>query len=152
MTTAPRHPASAWRALLEAHSALIRLYERDMQADCGISLAWYDVLVHLYEAPEHHLRMAELADSLLLSPSWLTRRIEALEAADLVRRCRATDDRRGVCAQLTEAGVTAYRLAERSHRRSIRRHFLAHLGAEEAATIKVAMHRVAGAARSSFRA
>ena len=152
MPSAPRAPLSAWRALMEAHSSLMRLYQREMEEDCGISLAWYDVLLHLHEAPGHTLRMAGLADRLLLSPSWLTRRIEGMEAAGLVRRCRATSDRRGVCAELTEAGVEAYRRAERSHRRAVRQHFLAHLDAQEAAVLETALRRVALAARTASRA
>lgn len=135
--------------MLEAHALLMRAYEADLRAECGLSLAWYDVLVHLSEAPEQTLRMAELAGRLLLSPSWLTRRVEALEADGLVRRCRAAEDGRGVCVTLTDAGRNTLGVASRSHARSIREHFLAHLSAEESATIRAAFSRVAAAERAA---
>lgn len=137
--------------MLEAQAALLRVYERELQADCGISLGWYDVLVHLSEAPGRRLRMTDLAGALLLSPSWLSRRVERMEAAGLVRRSRATDDRRGVCAELTDTGAAIYRRAARRHARSVRTHFTSHLDADEAATIAAAMQRVGEAARSACR-
>ena len=133
--------------MLEAHGALMRIQEEEIQADCGISLAWYDVLIHLAEAPGHTLRMAELADRLALSPSWLTRRVEVMERAGLLRRCRATDDRRGVCAALTPEGVSTSRRAARSHGRSIRAHFI--VDGDEARVIEASMLRVAAAAARS---
>jgi len=81
---------TAWRASLEGHNVLIRLLERELQQDVGISLGWYDVLVHLAEAPKGKLRMNELADSLVLSRSWLTRRIDGMERAAIVHRCRSS--------------------------------------------------------------
>lgn len=147
MPRADRQPTSPWRAVLEAHGALTRLCEQEMRADCGISLSWFDVLMHLSEADGHTMRMAELADRLLLSPSWLTRRIDGMEKAGLVRRRPAPDDRRGVYASLTPEGLDTFGQAARSHRRSIRMHFLAHLDPTEASTIESGMRRVATNAR-----
>jgi DNA-binding MarR family transcriptional regulator len=142
-------PLTPWRRLLEAFSLLERLFEDELQRDCGIPLSWYDVLIHLWEAGGS-LRMSELADAVVLSRSWLTRRVESMERAGLVRRCPASGDGRGVCAELTEHGGSTYRAAERSHARSIRKHFLAHLDADETALVEQLMTRVAGFARSSL--
>src|SRR5260221_10069908 len=92
---------TAWRATLEATNAVLRVFEAEMEQRVGISLAWYDVLLHLWEAPGHSLRMNELANSLVLSRSWLTRRVEGMENAGLVQRWQAEEDARGVCAALT---------------------------------------------------
>lgn len=136
--------------MLEAHAALLRLYEQELRRDCGIPLAWYEVLVSLAESTEA-VRMSDLAERLLLSRSWLTRRIDAMEAAGLVVRSRADDDGRGVCASLTAAGRELHRRAVRSHSRSVEEHFLAHVGPAEAAVIQACFVRVGTGARSSLR-
>jgi DNA-binding MarR family transcriptional regulator len=128
----------------------MRLYEREMRRDCGISLAWYDVLIHLSEAPRGSLRMSDLAAELLLSPSWLTRRIDGMQQAGLVVRCRAGDDGRVVCVELTDEGRTLFARAARSHSRSIRAHFLAYLEASEADAIEAWFARVEAEARRSL--
>jgi DNA-binding MarR family transcriptional regulator len=133
---------ATWRAVLDAQSTLMRLYERELARDCGISLAWYDVLIHLAEAPDGTMRMNELADSLLLSRSWLSRRIDAMQAAGLVRRCQAADDRRGVCATLTSEGRRVHQQADRSHARSISNHFSRFLAVTEAETIEACFRRI----------
>lgn len=141
----------SWRAVLEGHSALMRLYEQEMRGQCGISLAWYDVLIHLAEAPDGTLRMTELADSLLLSRSWLTRRVDGMQAAGLVQRCKAANDGRGVCAALTAEGRALYRQAARAHAKSIREHFSAYLDPVEADTIETCFTRIATEARNSWK-
>jgi DNA-binding MarR family transcriptional regulator len=118
-----------------------------MQDQVGISLAWYDVLLHLSEAPGRRLRMNELAESLVLSRSWLTRRVEAMEAAGLVRRGRVAADARGVSAALTSEGQRVYRRAANVHRKGVQEHFLAHLSDSEASLISTCFDRVAAAAR-----
>ena len=65
-----------------------------------IPLATYDVLVQLAEAPDHRLRMTDLADRVLLSRSGLTRMIDRLEREELVRREPCADDARGMYAVL----------------------------------------------------
>jgi DNA-binding MarR family transcriptional regulator len=118
-----------------------------MEERVGISLAWYDVLVHLSEAPGRSLRMNELAESLVLSRSWLTRRVEAMEAAGLVQRWRAEEDARGVCAALTPGGQRVYRRAAKVHVEAVQEHFLAYLTDAEASTISACFDRVGEAAR-----
>lgn len=67
-------------------------------------LSWYDVLFALLEAPEHKLRLHELAQAILLSRSNLTRLVDRLEVAGLIRREQCPSDRRGAFAVITEAG------------------------------------------------
>jgi DNA-binding MarR family transcriptional regulator len=132
---------TAWRASLEAHNLVLRVFEEEMHERAGISLAWYDVLLHLYEAPGRRLRMNELADSLVLSRSWLTRRVEAMERAGLVRRDRAEEDARGIRASLTPEGQRVYRRAARVHLEAVRDHVLAYLSDAEARTIEACFDR-----------
>ncbi len=108
----------AFRTLLEAHSQLldalnVRFRDRDL------SLPYYDVLVHLSEAPDQRLRMQELAHRVLLSKSGLTRLIDRMEGRGLVRRAASEADARGVNAVLTPAGLTALEAAVPAHKEDL---------------------------------
>ena len=78
-------------------------------------LAWYDVLLTLAQAPERRLRMAQLADRVLLSRSGLTRLVDRLEREGLVRREPSPDDARGTYTVLTAAGLRRLRGAVPLH-------------------------------------
>ena len=99
-----RHLA-AWRTFITAHAALIDAIERDLRGAGVISLTWYDVLIELAEAPDHRLRLHELARAVVLSRSGLTRLVERLGAAGLIAREPCPDDRRGAFAVLTAEGA-----------------------------------------------
>jgi DNA-binding MarR family transcriptional regulator len=145
---ADRHLA-AWRGLLEAHAAVVELLARELEAERGLPLAWYDVLLTLERAPEQRLRMQELAQSVLLSKSGLTRLIDRMEANGLVQREPCPSDRRGAFAVLTPQGRRAFRRAAPVHLRGIQEHFARHLDEEEAATLFAALARVTAVARQA---
>ena len=98
-------------ALLRGHARVVPLVSDDLEAVCGISLAWYDVLFQLHCAPEQRWRMHELADAVLLSRSGLTRLVDRIEAAGLVARTGVPGDRRSLHVQLTPAGRRLVRRA-----------------------------------------
>src|SRR5436190_135028 len=106
---------AAWRAYLRGHATVTRALEADLIAGPRLSLATYDVLVQLAEAPERRLRMTELADAVLLSRSGVTRLVDRLEREGLVVRAPVAEDGRGVSATLTERGVDRLRGASRIH-------------------------------------
>ena len=122
---------------------LLDSMDAELQAECGVPLAWYDVLIEISNAPGQAIRMNDLADKVLLSRSWLTRRVAQLEQAGLVERRSAGGDGRGIVAAMTTSGRKAFAAMERSHSRSIRRHFSDHLDAEEAGVIAAAFARIA---------
>ncbi len=122
----------------------------ELRADCGVPLVWYDVLIKVWLSPGHSIRMSELADQVLLSRSWLTRRVVQLEQAGLVERTRTGDDGRGVVARMTERGVQQFQEMEVSHARSIAKHFSGHLNAQEAALIRSCFTRMAEHGRAAM--
>ena len=140
---------AAWRTFITAHAAVIGRIERAMAAAGVIPLTWYDVLIELYEAPERRLRLHELADAVVLSRSGLTRLIDRLEAAGLLRREVATTDRRGAFAVLTDAGIVAMRAAWPVYARGIADDFARYLNDEEAALLTEALGRVLTAVREA---
>jgi DNA-binding MarR family transcriptional regulator len=85
----------------------------------GLPLAWYDVLARLVEADGQRLRMSELADRVMLSPSGLTRLMGRMIDAGLVSREPSESDARGFYAVLTDEGYERLRAATGTHLRGI---------------------------------
>lgn len=99
----------AWRALLDAHASVVAAVERAL-AEAGMPpLGWYDVLWPLYRAPGRRLRMNELAREVTLSRTGMTRLVDRLERAGLLRREPVPGDRRGAYAVLTPEGAATLR-------------------------------------------
>jgi DNA-binding MarR family transcriptional regulator len=121
----------AWRSFLRAHARLVRVLETELVADHPITLGAYDVLVQLAEAPERRLRMAELADAVLLSRSGVTRLVDRLEVAGMVTRERFDGDGRGVVAVITTKGIDTLRAAARTHLAGVVRHFVESMDEDE---------------------
>ena len=130
-----------WRRLLRVHRVVLEKLRREMDHAHALPLAWFDVLVQL-QAAKGRLRMTELADSVLLSSSGLTRLVDRMEGAGLLRREPCSDDRRGHWAMLTDAGKLLAKKAASVHARGIREHFLAHLSEEEVATLGDAFAKI----------
>ena len=140
---------AAWRRLLEAHATVTELLEHELVAERGLPLSRYDVLLNLAEAPGGRLRMQELSASVLLSKSGLSRLVDRMVEAGLVRRERCEDDRRGWFAVLTDQGRSALRRAAPVHLRGIHEHFTRHLSPEEVEVLTAALSRVVAAASAA---
>jgi DNA-binding MarR family transcriptional regulator len=110
----------AWRAVLAGTTKLIEALDRDLRAHHHLSLADYEILVHLSEAPGRRLRMAELADAALLSRSRLTHRIDRLRDQGLVTREPCEEDKRGWFAVLTDHGFARLEEAVPTHVAGVR--------------------------------
>ena len=131
-----------WRDFLKTHSTVIRVLERQMLLEQSLQLTWYDVLVQLSEASEGQLRLQALAESTLLSRSGLTRLVDRMEAAGLVRREPCPDDRRGAYAVITEEGNATLRRAAPGHLRGIAEYFTSLLSDADARTMTTAFRRI----------
>jgi DNA-binding MarR family transcriptional regulator len=133
---------AAWRALLASHAALVGRLGEELQEEKGLPLPWYEVLLWLNQAPEGRLRMGELAESLLLTPSGVTRLVDRMESEGLVRREQCPSDRRGWNAVITQAGRSRLRSAAPVHLRGVQRHFGRHLTDQEADLLADVLGRV----------
>lgn len=131
-----------WRLFLRVQRRLTRRLEEDLQSKHDLPLAWYDVLVRLVEARDHRLRMAELAEQVMLSPSGLTRLVDRLVKEGLVRREHAEQDGRGYYAVLTEAGYERLREASGTHLRGIKDYVISGYTPDELATIASLLSRL----------
>lgn len=86
--------------------------------------------------------MNELAGRILASKSGLTRVIDRMEEAGLVRRERPSDDRRVVKVFITPTGLETLQAARAVHRRGIQEHFIQHLDPHELAALADALENV----------
>lgn len=111
-----------WRAFLSATRHVFDELDRELQLDAGMPHGYYVILVALSEAPDHTLRMSDLAAVTGSSPSRLSHAVTRLEEAGWVERRRCADDRRGALAVLTDAGLAALVAAAPGHVAGVRRH------------------------------
>jgi len=137
----PRELA-AWRGLLAIHAHVLRQLDLQMRAAHGLTLAQSEVLIFLDDAPDQRMRMAELAKEALLSSSGGTRLVERLETLGYVTRRAATDDRRGLYAQLTDAGRHVVKAARATYQEGVRTTFLDQLRAADQVALSVISTRV----------
>jgi DNA-binding MarR family transcriptional regulator len=121
----------AWRGLLRVHTALVKELDAELSAAHDLPLSSYEVLITLDSAPGKKRRMAELADSVLLSRSGMTRLVDRLVKHGLIERDPCTDDGRGCYAVLTPKGSEVLETARPTHLAGVRERFLRHFAPQE---------------------
>ena len=131
-----------WPLFLKTHSVLVETLDAELQAERGMPLTWFDVLVHLADAPNGKMRMNELSDSVLLSKSGVTRLVDRMERAGLIARGACPTDRRVVYAVITPRGRAAFRKAAPVAFRGVDEHFARHLTPAEERALTSFLTRV----------
>ena len=121
----------AWVGLLHAHATMVKLLDAELLAVHGLSLSAFEVLWRLAATEQGRLRMTELADLVLLSPSGLSRLVDRLESEGMIERIACPTDGRAVNATITEAGRARLSASEATHFEGVRREFLAHFSEAE---------------------
>jgi DNA-binding MarR family transcriptional regulator len=139
----------AWRGMLRAHAALTKALDADLEAAHGLPLSSYEVLLYLNDAPDRRMRMRDLAASVILSRSGLTRLADRLEREGLIRRESCNDDARGAYAVLTPAGAQKLAAARATHLAGVRSLFLQHFSEAELDALGEAWERVIPGAASA---
>lgn len=122
---------NAWGGFLGTYAKINRLIEEDLQAHSRITHVEFEVLLRLSWNESHRMRIQDLAAQSILTRSGVSRVVERLEKAGLVRREEAPEDRRGAYAILTEAGVEHFRVAAEKHTVCVRQIFLDKFSEEE---------------------
>lgn len=138
-----------WRAFVEGSALLLEVRDRRLRRHHNLSLADFEILVRLSEAPEGRMRMATLAELAYYSRSRLSHTVARLEARGLVQRTEDDDDKRGVAASLTKAGRTLLTRAAKDNVQTVREHFIDLLAPSELETIGRAFRTVATRIRES---
>ena len=138
------HALSAWVALLRGHAALTRSLNAQLVADHGLTINDYEVLLRLSRAPDLRLKRVELAQSVVLTPSGITRLLDGLESAGWVEKADCDSDARVTYAVLTAAGEEKLRSAADSHLTDIDRLFARHFDDAELAMLSRLLERIDG--------
>jgi DNA-binding MarR family transcriptional regulator len=126
---------AAWRGMLRAHAELVRELDSELAQEHDMPLSSYEVLLYLNDSDKGRMRMSELADSVLLSRSGLTRLVDRLERQGLLKRERCESDARGLFAEITPTGRKVFAAARKTHLDGVRRVFLSRFSRDELRTL-----------------
>lgn len=132
----------AWRGMLKVHTAMVKALDAELEAQHGLQLSTYEVLMYLRDAEQQQMRMCDLASTVLLSRSGLTRLVDRLAKEGLLERVACCDDARGSFAKLTPAGRERLAAARATHLAGVRALFLSRFSDEELDAMGAAWERV----------
>jgi DNA-binding MarR family transcriptional regulator len=133
---------AAWAALLQVHAALVPSLDQLLVRTTGLPLSWYDVLLELAAVPERRLLMGELGQRVVLSRTRVSRIVDELTAAGLVRKESNPMDGRSSYAVLTGEGLAKYRAAAPVYLAGIEREFASGLTDAELTAVATALTKV----------
>jgi DNA-binding MarR family transcriptional regulator len=133
---------AAMQALLDTHRVIADAIERQLRDEAGLSLAQWEVLYHLDQAPAGRLRMVDITRQLCVSKSGVTQLVDRLERAGLVARELSPSDRRLIYATLTEQGTETLRRSGPVWAPIVERHFARHLSADDLRCVREALAKV----------
>lgn len=132
---------AAWRRYIIASRRLLDALDADL--DChDLSMADYEILVQLSDAPDRKMRMSELAENALLSRSRLSHRMKVMEKAGWLKREACPVDKRGYFAVMTPKGWKAIVEAAPDHVASVRKRFIDVLSKGDQEAIAAAFSKV----------
>jgi DNA-binding MarR family transcriptional regulator len=139
----------AWRSYIEATTRVRHACTTALQAETGLTLDDYAILVALGEGPDNGIRMSELADTTAMARSGLTYRVDRLAKLGYVCRRACPDDGRSTYAVLTPEGQAGLDDAARCHVTNVRRFLVDHMTREQFTTLGFTLEPVAEALRPS---
>ena len=134
----------AFVRLLRAHAATTRQLSAELVNDHGLTINDYEALLRLARADDQKLKRVELAESLILTASGVTRLLDGLERSGYVEKGSCDSDARVTYAVLTDAGRAKLAEASKSHIASIRALFEERLDSRELATLAELLGRLPG--------
>jgi DNA-binding MarR family transcriptional regulator len=140
---------TAFGLLHEAHRAVLAAVSADLARFTDVPTAEFEVLIRLSRSPGERLRLTELARQVRLSTSGLSRLVDRVEAAGLVRREACPSDRRGAFAVLTEKGEAVLTEALPPHLESLQRHVVAPIGQDDLPTLERLLRRLRDSAEAT---
>lgn len=139
-----------WRSFLNACQSLFGEIDAQLLRDSGLPHGYYEILVHLSEAPGRALRMTQLAEASTFSKSRLSHAVARLEERGLVVRQICQTDRRGQIARLTDEGFAVLAEAAPGHVDQVYRSLIGALTPEQLdqlAEISTAIIAASGSSR-----
>ena len=141
---------AAWRRYIVASRRLLEALDTDLDQH-DLSMADYEILAQLSDAPDRRMRMAELAEIAMLSRSRLSHRMKVMENAGWVRREACPDDKRGFFAVMTPKGWKAIVAAAPDHVASVRSRFVDKLSKADQLVLAEIFERVGNDLRDEIK-
>jgi DNA-binding MarR family transcriptional regulator len=133
---------TGWVTFLRAHAAITRELSAQLQREHGLTLHDYEVLLHLSHADGFMMRRVDLAQSVLLTASGITRLLEGLERAGYVEKAICQSDARVSYAKLTDEGRAKLRAAAVTHIRGVDELFTGRYSGSELVTLAQLLARL----------
>lgn len=141
-----------WRSFLSACQSLFAAVDAQLVRDSGLPHGYYEILVHLSEAPDRSLRMSQLARASTFSKSRLSHAVSRLSERGWVLRQDCPTDRRGQIARLTDAGFAMLQAAAPGHVEQVRRVLIDQLSPEQLRQLAEISSAISAAARTDVPA
>ncbi len=138
----------AFVSLLRAHAAVTRTFSADLSEEHGLTINDYEALLLLAHADGGRLRRIDLAQSLQLTPSGVTRLLDGLEHAGYVTKAQCASDARVTYAVLTRTGRAKLAQASESHLTAIDALFSEHYTRAELESLADLLGRLPGSGGS----
>ena len=137
---------ATWKVFLRAHASLMRVFEQTLQAEHGIALTWLDVLVQLSLEPEQRMTHKRLGErmTVAITGSGITRLVDRMAAAGLLRREPSSEDRRQSYVVMTDEGAAALDRALPTQEHDVYERFARHLRDEDSRVLFSFLKRVLG--------
>src|SRR6476619_6059384 len=132
----------SWVSYLRSHSAITRELSAQLQREHGLTLNDYEVVLVLSHAEGGMMRRVDLAETILLTASGITRLLEGLERAGYVCKETCASDARVSYAKLTDEGLAKLRVAGVTHLRGIDELFLGRYSGSALATLAALLSRL----------
>ena len=144
-TVEPLSPTeeALWRAVMRIIKVIPRHLDSDLTRGVGLTASEYTTIMHLSEAPNRELRMADLANATDLSASRMTRLVDDLRSCGLVTKTASSSDARGNVARLTPRGTAKLKSAWPVHLASVRHRFFDCIDAPAVEAVANALTEVA---------
>jgi DNA-binding MarR family transcriptional regulator len=141
-TTSTSTKLDSWIAFLRSHSAITRQLNADLLAAHGLTLNDYEVLLHLSRAEYQMMRRVDLAESVVLTASGITRLLDGLERAGFVEKHSCATDARVSYAKVTDAGIRKLRAASGTHLQGVDDLFVGRFTEPELESLAVLLGRL----------
>ncbi len=137
---------TAFGHLVEVHALLSQELDREMVSETGLPLLWYGVLLHLGRLEAGQRPMSELLQATAFTSGGVTRLVDRMERAGLVKRRPCRHDRRVTYVCLTAAGRDALERATQVHVCGLRSRMQVTLGDDGLATLDRGLQAILRAA------
>ncbi|NNN20553.1 MAG: MarR family transcriptional regulator [Acidimicrobiales bacterium] len=121
---------------------LTRVLNSELENECNLPLTWFEILLRLSKSPDRRASMGTMAETVALTTGGVTRLIDRIEEAELVKRSMCPSDRRVVWVSLTDRGLEKLNEATKVHLRGITEHFTGNLDIDTLENLRNAMAKI----------